>query len=119
MRGTQAVCTTHWRQGLGANHIVQDYSIVAASGETPIFSGRGLYRIIDGKVDGVWEDSRGAILDLSGHYNSDTLTIIWVDPQTEIGRSVYAWTEATLRVTDSVLAEDGWRAFMIIDYPAP
>lgn len=118
MRGVQAVCTSSWQQGLGVNHIVQEYSITVAAGATPIFSGRGLYRLIEGEIDGVWEDSRGAILDLSGHYKDHKLTVIWIDPQTEIGRSEYVWEGAALQVVDSVLTEDGWRDFMTVDYPA-
>jgi hypothetical protein len=67
----------------------------------------------------VWEDTRGAILELSGNYDAQTLEIIWVDPQTEIGRSTYSWMSGQLEVTDSVLTETGWRAFMRVSYPAP
>lgn len=117
-RGLEATCTSIWRPGLSANHVVQDYSIVLAMDGAPIFAGRGLYRFEEGAIDGVWEDSRGAILDLSGRYDDNSLTIVWVDPQTEIGRSVYTWGDGGLKSTDFVLTDTGWRDFMTIEYPA-
>lgn len=117
-RGLQATCTSIWRPGLSANHVVQDYSIVSGSDGATVFAGRGLYRFTEGKVDGVWEDSRGAILDLSGRYDRTSLTVIWVDPQTEIGRSEYTWSGEGLNATDSVLTDTGWRDFMTVAYSA-
>lgn len=117
--GVAATCTSTWRGGLSADHVVQDYEIVRAADQSPIFTGRGLYRLVDGTVDGVWEDSRGVIQDLSGSYRGDVLRVIWGDAQTEIGRSIYTWEAGALSVQDSVLTDDGWRDFMTIDYSAP
>ncbi len=117
--GIDATCSSTWRRGLGASHVVQDYAIVDQADQSVLFSGRGLYRIEGDQVDGVWEDSRGALLQLSGTYEDRALDIIWVDPHTEIGRSVYVWSDDVLRAEDSVLTDDGWRAFMTIDYPRP
>lgn len=117
--GVQATCTSTWRSGLNPVLVVQDYAIVGAEDEAPIFAGRGLYRIVDGQVNGVWEDSRGVIQDLSGSYKDGVLRVIWGEAQTEIGRSVYAWEDGSLNAKDSVLTDDGWRDFMTISYPAP
>lgn len=117
MRGMEARCTSTWRPGLGARHIVQEYTIVNAMDETPIFSGRGVYALSDGAIKGVWEDSRGAILNLTGQYDEDGMTVIWVDPGAEIGRSEYAWSDGAFHATDSVLTENGWRDFMTVEYP--
>ncbi|MEM7637939.1 MAG: hypothetical protein AAF269_02660 [Pseudomonadota bacterium] len=114
--GVPATCTAIWRPGQHESHLVQDYSIVSNKDGTRIFSGRGLYRIIDGEVDGIWEDSRGQILPLGGSFEDDTLTVIWGDATSEIGRSVYRLQADGLAATDSVLTESGWRTFMSIDY---
>ncbi|MCR9079038.1 MAG: hypothetical protein NXH78_08060 [Hyphomonadaceae bacterium] len=117
--GVQAICTATWRTGLSPVLVVQEYAIVRTEDQAPIFAGRGLYRIVDGEVDGVWEDSRGVIQDLSGSYQHGVLRVIWGEAQTEIGRSVYAWQDGALEARDSVLTDDGWRDFMTIRYPAP
>ena len=117
--GIPATCTSDWRQGQHASHFVQTYAVVRASDGVQIFSGRGLYRITDGKVDGTWEDSRGAILDLAGRFEDKTLCVIWGDASDEIGRSVYTFTEEEMQARDAVLTETGWREFMAIDYRRP
>ena len=117
--GVAATCTSAWRRGLAADHVIQDYAIVSRADATPIFSGRGLYRVTGTQVSGIWEDSRGAILELSGRYDAQRLEITWVDPQTEIGRSIYHWDAGQLDVTDAVLTDEGWRVFMSVSYPAP
>lgn len=114
--GTPATCTAIWSTGKHASHLVQDYTIVRAADGAEIFSGRGLYRVVDGAVDGIWEDSRGQILPLAGRYADGTLNVIWGDASSEIGRSVYALSDNGLQAVDSVLTEEGWHAFMTIDY---
>lgn len=114
--GTPAICKSTWNVGIHPSHLVQDYSIVTAADGTQIFAGRGLYRIMDGKVDGIWEDSRGQILPLAGTYQDTRLNVIWGEASNEIGRSIYTLDDDGLRVVDSVLTEDGWRPFMTIDY---
>ena len=114
--GTPATCTAIWSTGKHQSHLVQDYTIVSAEGEAEIFSGRGLYRVVDGAVDGIWEDSRGQILPLAGRYEDGTLNVIWGDASSEIGRSVYTLNGDGLEAVDSVLTEEGWRAFMTIEY---
>lgn len=116
--GVPATCSSAWRPGLGANHVIQDYSIVSRADQSPIFAGRGLYQLNGAQVAGVWEDSRGTILELSGSYEDNALEIIWIDPQTEIGRSTYDWESGQLNVSDSVLTDNGWREFMAVTYPA-
>ncbi|MEM9232950.1 MAG: hypothetical protein AAGA69_01770 [Pseudomonadota bacterium] len=114
--GVPATCTTTWSKGKHDSHLVQEYSIVSVADNVPIFSGRGLYRIVDGQVEGVWEDSRGEILQLAGTYENGTLKVIWGDASSEIGRSVYRFADGRMQARDSVLTDDGWREFMAIDY---
>ena len=114
--GAPATCTTVWHPGQHESHLVQNYSIVSDKDGALIFSGRGLYRIVDGKVDGIWEDSRGHILPLGGSFANNTLTVIWGDATSESGRSIYQLQDDQLNVTDSVLVDSGWRSFMRIEY---
>jgi len=114
--GTLATCTTIWSTGKHQSHLVQDYTIVRAEGGAEIFSGRGLYRVSDGAVDGIWEDSRGQILPLAGRYEDGVLNVIWGEASNEIGRSVYTLNDTGLQAVDSVLTEQGWHAFMTIEY---
>ncbi|MEM7327314.1 MAG: hypothetical protein AAF437_01165 [Pseudomonadota bacterium] len=114
--GVPATCTSRWQQGKHDQHLVQDYAIVRAVDGVQIFAGRGLYRIVNGKVDGFWEDSRGKILSLSGTYEGNVLNVVWGEASDEIGRSVYTLNDRGMRAVDSVLTETGWRAFMAIDY---
>lgn len=114
--GTPATCTATWSSGKHPRHLVQDYTIVSVEGGAEIFSGRGLYRVTDGAVDGIWEDSRGQILPLAGRYEDGELNVIWGDAASEIGRSVYTLSDDGLQAVDSVLTEDGWRVFMTIAY---
>nr|WP_070961130.1 hypothetical protein [Hyphomonas sp. Mor2] len=117
--GVAAECRSTWRPGLSPDHVIQDYSITKAGDPSQIFAGRGLYRISGDTVTGGWEDSRGAILELAGTYESGRLRVIWGSAQDEIGRSIYIWNEAALTAQDSVLTDQGWRDFMVIEYPAP
>lgn len=114
--GVEATCTSTWSPGLAANHVVQDYSIVRTSDQMPLFSGRGLYRLNEGDIDGVWEDSRGTLMDLTGRFVDNSMKVVWVDPQIEIGRSEYTWMDDGLNASDSVLTDSGWRNFMTVDY---
>ena len=114
--GTPATCTAIWSTGKHQSHLVQDYTIISAEGGAEIFAGRGLYRVTDGAVDGIWEDSRGQIVPLAGRYEDGTLNVIWGDASSEIGRSVYTLDGDGLQAVDSVLTEEGWRAFMTIEY---
>lgn len=114
--GTPATCRATWQRGKHASLVEQHYTIVSAGNGMEIFAGRGLYRIIDGQVDGIWEDSRGQILPLAGTYQDGVLSVIWGEASSEIGRSVYTLNEPTLQAVDSVLTESGWRTFMTIDY---
>lgn len=114
--GTPATCTAVWRAGKHPSHLVQDYTIVSTADGTQTFAGRGLYQIKDGAVEGIWEDSRGAILPLAGTYTEDMLSVIWGDGSREIGRSVYTLDGGGLQAVDSVLNEAGWQVFMTIEY---
>ena len=114
--GVPATCTSRWQVGKHASHLLQDYTIVSNADGVQIFAGRGLYRIVDGAVDGIWEDSRGEILSLAGQYKDGELKVIWGDASREIGRSTYTLDEAQLVAEDSVLTDAGWRVFMRIDY---
>ncbi|MEM9571140.1 MAG: hypothetical protein AAF996_06715 [Pseudomonadota bacterium] len=114
--GVPATCTSRWQVGKHASHLLQDYTIVSNADGAQIFAGRGLYRIVDGAVDGTWEDSRGEILSLAGQYSDGELKVIWGDASREIGRSIYSIAEAQLVAEDAVLTDAGWRVFMRIDY---
>ena len=111
-----AICTSVWKPGQHASHITQDYSIVRQSDQSAMFSGRGVYRIVDGRVDGHWEDSQGSLHTLSGTLDGGALKVIWGSAQTEIGRSEYVVSEGRLDVRDFVLNDEGWRLFMTIHY---
>ncbi len=117
--GVAATCTSVWSQGQHARHRVQNYAIVSRADDSQIFAGRGVYHIAADGVEGMWEDSRGVIQAVSGTYENGVLKVMWGDPQTEIGRSVYAFQDDALRVEDSVLTDQGWRAFMTIEYEPP
>jgi len=117
--GTPAHCTSSWGPGLHESHVVQTYTITRAEDGVQLFAGRGLYRIVDGEVDGIWADSRGQILDLAGRYDAGVLDVIWGEARSEIGRSVYRFEAGGLQVRDSVLTDQGWQTFMQVDYPAP
>jgi len=114
--GVPATCQATWSEGLHPSHLVQSYTITRQSDHAQIFAGRGLYRIVDGDVDGTWEDAQGSIHQLSGTFEDGTLNIIWGSAKTEIGRSEYVLSDHTLTVSDSVLTEQGWREFMTIAY---
>lgn len=114
--GVPATCTARWQVGKHPSHLVQDYRIVSNSDGAEIFAGQGLYRIVDGLVEGYWADSRGQILSLSGRFENGELKVIWGDASVEIGQSVYTKTETGLRATDALLTDEGWRVFMDVDY---
>ena len=62
-------------------------------------------------LDGVWVDTRGEILELSGSVTSTALETIWLSP-TEEGRTTYERTGPdSLEVRDYVEDGDGWRLF--------
>lgn len=114
--GVPATCASEWHPGLHASHIVQTYAISRVDTGAQIFAGRGVYQISGGEIEGVWEDSRGDILRLGGTYQDGSLSVIWGEAPGEIGRSTYRFDEGRLSVRDFVLGDDGWRAFMSVDY---
>jgi hypothetical protein len=114
--GKPARCTSTWRPGTHASHLVQEYAIVRKHDGHKLFSGRGVYRITDESVHGFWEDSQGAIHPLTGTYQNGAITVIWGTPETEMGRSSYAYEAETLLVHDASLTQEGWREFMAIEY---
>ena len=114
--GTPARCHASWRRGLHEHHWVQEYKIVRNHDEATLFSGRGLYRLNSGQIDGYWEDSQGSVHPLAGTVENGQLTVTWGTPDTEQGRSRYDFRDGTLQVQDEVLDDDGWRVFMTVDY---
>lgn len=114
--GTPATCTTRWSAGKHSSHLIQDYAIHRLSDGAQIFAGRGVYRIDGDAVHGAWEGSNGAIHPITGKFEGDALRVVWGTPETEIGRSEYVLENGMLTVTDSVLAPQGWRAFMTVSY---
>lgn len=83
------------------------------------FEATATYRInAKGRVEGQWSDSAGSFHRIGGRINASTMTTIWGDPTTELGRSTYARdSSGALIVTDAVLAPDGsWRVFATATY---
>jgi hypothetical protein len=84
------------------------------AGERQVFEGHAYYEVnSDGGVSGTWFDSRGVSFAVKGSFAGDALTVLWGDPATEQGKSVYRFVDAgALEVTDSVQLKDGtWRQF--------
>lgn len=83
------------------------------------FEARATYRIMPkGRVEGQWSDSNGSFHRVGGRISGSSMTTLWGDPATEIGRSTYERdASGALIVTDSVLAADGsWRVFAQATY---
>lgn len=114
--GTAATCRSSWSQGLHDDLLVQEYSISNTETGAQIFSGRGVYRIRGGNVDGYWEDSQGAIHPLTGDWTDGVLSVMWGTPATQLGRSRYEAADGQLLAADWGLSEAGWRPFMEVVY---
>ncbi|HEX9885039.1 MAG TPA: hypothetical protein VGA70_01050 [Longimicrobiales bacterium] len=80
--------------------------------ETPVLSAHATYRTgEDGSVDGVWFDTRGVRIELSGRVDADRLRVEWTAP-TEAGVTVYGWPgNGSVDVVDSVRTAEGVREF--------
>lgn len=116
--GTPGRCETEWTVGLDDSLFEQRYRVTARESGALIFAGHGVYRVIDGGVDGYWSDSQGAIHALYGEWRDGALVIDWGAPSTSRGRSSYGVDPETgaLHQIDWALTDDGWRQFMEIDY---
>ncbi|MGH8242353.1 MAG: hypothetical protein ACRETY_03285 [Steroidobacteraceae bacterium] len=78
------------------------------SGESLRFGAQAYYRIAkDGTISGMWFDSRGYSLPLSGRVDGDVLTVEWGTADIERGRSSYRLAGDALEVVDEVYAKDG------------
>ena len=78
------------------------------SGESLRFEAQAYYRIAkDGSISGMWFDSRGYSLPLSGRVDGDVLTVEWGTAEIERGRSSYRLAGDALEVVDEVYAKDG------------
>lgn len=71
-----------------------------------------------GRVEGQWSDTNGSFHKIGGRITASSMTVIWGDPVTELGRSTYERDPAgRLKIVDSVLAPDGtWRVFAMATY---
>ena len=97
-----------WEFELDRRFVRLTYSIRGAADMRAIAH----YRLREAEtLDGVWVDTRGEILKLSGSVTSTALEIIWRSP-TEEGRTTYERTGPdSLEVRDYVEDGDGWRLF--------
>lgn len=116
--GTPAICRSEWSEGMHGTHTVQAYSISHAETGDVLFAGRGVYAIAGTSITGFWEDTQGAVHPLQGTWVGGTVQVIWGAPETEVGRSTYAFSDNELSVVDEVQAEEGWRTFMTVSYGA-
>ena len=116
--GTPARCTLTWVAGLHVSQLIVDYRIEARADGAAIFSGKGVYRVLDGTaLDGYWHDSGGAIHPLAAAWDETTLTTHWGIAGSKQGRTRYRLTDAgQLEVTDWLLGEEEWRQFMRATY---
>lgn len=82
--------------------------MTSKSGESLRFEAQAYYRIAkDGTISGMWFDSRGYSLPLSGRVDGDVLTVEWGTADIERGRSSYRLAGDALEVVDEVYAKDG------------
>lgn len=97
-----------WEWELDRRFVRLTYSIRGAADMTAIAH----YRLREPeKLDGVWVDTRGEILELSATVTSTVLETIWRSP-TEEGRTTYERTGPdSLEVRDYVKDGSEWRLF--------
>lgn len=96
---------------LGGKAVTLDYAVsVNSEGEKPaiLFTSHGFYRVSDDKRwDGRWIDNFGNLHDLSGRVDATSLIVVWGNPGTEIGRTLYALEGGAMVVTDQALRGTG------------
>jgi len=88
---------------------------VSPNGVDTVLTAIGYYRPLTGASDsltGIWLDTRGMMLPLSGVAADSTLTVWWGGAGTERGKTVYRVTGFDSAVViDSVAVGGGWREF--------
>lgn len=116
--GAPAICTSDWTEGLSPDLRVQNYQITHAETGDRLFAGRGVYRVEGEHVTGYWEDSQGSIHRLTGSWKDDALEVIWGDEISPVGKSRYDFSGEGMTAEDWSSTDEGWKSFMVIDYPA-
>jgi len=116
VRGMPSKQEMHWEPVLDGRflRLSFDNRMTAADGKEWRFQAEAYYRVqADGTIAGTWFDSRGASFPLEGTVEpGGAMTILWGRAETERGRSKYRISDASLEVTDEVMAPDGaWRMF--------
>lgn len=107
--GNPAAFSMSWQSVLSDSFLQLDFrnEYGLPDGSRQALTARALYDVSDTtSVSGVWFDSRGMVLPLSGSWNGNTLTISWGSDATERGETRYQLIDAsTIEVTDRVLRD--------------
>lgn len=110
VRGMQAVQCMTWSEDLEGRftRLELESRLTPEDGAVWIFRAHAYYRSDpEGQISGYWFDSRGAHFPLHGNGSDASMIIDWGTPALEQGRSEYRLVGGRLRVTDSVLGQDG------------
>ena len=78
------------------------------NGQYVTFNAHGYYKINnDNTIEGIWFDSRGIYFSLKGTLEADKLTIIWGNPETEEGKTIYTLNEKDQIKTSDFILKNG------------
>lgn len=116
MQGQAVTCQSIWSLGHSKDQVIQNYKISEPKSGKTLFTATGIYLINDKIVSGLWYDSAGSHYRLTGTWDDDSMTVVWIGEGLDIGRSVYTFKEGNLRATDALLKGDSFSVFQQIDY---
>lgn len=102
LMGEEATFTMDWQRVLDNKFIKLEFQNKRKSGtnEDIIFRATALYKIVnDTIVVGNWFDNRGMTFPLKGSLKEDELIILWGNDETEIGKTIYHYSNESNTIT--------------------
>ena len=111
--GKPSHVTMIWEPMLGGKFARVRYAIAMKGEAGPAFEGVGVYRPMgEGRYEGVWFDSQGAMHPLKSEFDGKRLTTLWGVEGGTLGRTVYALKGyGEVEIVDEIQRDGAFREF--------
>ncbi len=106
----KATFTMDWQRVLGNQFIKLEFQNKRKSKNNKdiIFRATAFYKIVnDTTVTGNWFDNRGMSFPLKGHIKENELTILWGSNETEMGKTIYRYTNDNIITVEDFIMNNG------------
>ena len=110
LMGKKATFTMDWQRVLDNQFIKLEFQNKRKSenNEDIVFKAIAFYKIVnDTTLIGNWFDNRGISFPLKGHVKENELTIHWGNDETEMGKTIYQYTNNTIITVEDFIMNNG------------